>query len=334
MVTRKQIIFPLLKQICKEEGIGFIEEPSRRMFGVLIFKNGRKYFVKDVNFNLNSVSSMRVARNKALTSYFLEVFGYKIPEYTMVYSKSKCDKYDSCDTLDKGIEFAEQIGYPVILKPNDSSKGRGIYKVYNEKELVEKAEQILKINDMLQIQRFYQYRDYRVVVLGQKVISAYERIPMSVVGDGVHSIDQLVEEKQREYRNNGRDTTIKVDNEMAEILLRLGYGFHTKLRKGERCVLRNVSNLSAGGECLDLTDKIHKSYKDLCISIANDFNLNLTGIDIMCNDICKNVDEYVILEINSAPGLDNYAFKGKKQEDYVKGLYRQVLYFVEKELCN
>ena len=94
---RKQLIFPLLKEICEEEGIVFIEEPSRGMFGSLIFKNKRKFLVKDVNFNLNNVSSMRVAKNKALTSYFLEQFGYRTPEYTMVYSKTKCQQYDSSD---------------------------------------------------------------------------------------------------------------------------------------------------------------------------------------------------------------------------------------------
>lgn len=331
---RKQLIFPLLKEICEEEGIVFIEEPSRGMFGSLIFKNKRKFLVKDVNFNLNNVSSMRVAKNKALTSYFLEQFGYRTPEYTMVYSKTKCQQYDSSDTLGKGLEFAERIGYPVILKLNDSSKGNGIYKVYNGKELEDKAEQLLKEHDTFQVQRYYGYRDYRVVVLGQEIISAYQRIPLSVIGDGVRSIEQLIEEKQKEYRINGRDTVIKPDDEMMEILSRRGYDLNTKLQKGEGCVLRHVSNLSAGGECLDLTDRIHQSYKDLCIRIANDFNLKLSGIDIMCNNICEKADEYIILEINSAPGLDNYAFKGREQECYVKELYRKVLLFIEKELCG
>lgn len=89
-MIRKQLIFPLLKEICQEQGITFIEEPSRGMFGVMVFENGRKFFVKDVNLNLNYASSIRITKNKALTSYFLEEFGYNVPQYTIVYSKEKC----------------------------------------------------------------------------------------------------------------------------------------------------------------------------------------------------------------------------------------------------
>ena len=82
-----------------EENITFIEEPSRGMFGVMIFPNAKKYFVKDVNFNLNYVSSVRITKNKALTSYFLDLFGYNVPKYTMVSSENKCKKYGLEDNL-------------------------------------------------------------------------------------------------------------------------------------------------------------------------------------------------------------------------------------------
>lgn len=120
-MIRKQLIFPLLKEICSEQNIEFIEEPSRGMFGVMVFQNGRKFFVKDVNLNLNYTASMRITKNKAITSFFLSKFGYNIPEYTMVYSNEKCKKYNFVDTLEKGLNFAKNIGYPIILKPNDSS---------------------------------------------------------------------------------------------------------------------------------------------------------------------------------------------------------------------
>lgn len=102
----------------------------------------------------------------------------------------------------------------------------------------------------------------------------------------------------------------------------------------EKCILRNVSNLSAGGECFDLTSKIHRDYVDLCIDIARDFNVNLCGIDIMCNNLCESMDDYILLELNSSPGLDNYAFCGEKQEKYVKELYQEVVLFINNKLCE
>lgn len=328
-MIRNQLIFPLIKEICMEENITFIEEPSRGMFGVMIFPNAKKYFLKDVNFNLNYTSSVRITKNKALTSYFLDFFGYNVPEYTMVYSENKCRKYGLEDNLAKGKEFAKALGYPVILKINDSSKGQGIFKVYAEKELVEKAQDILSSINTFQIQKYYDYNDYRIVVLGDKIISAYQRIPLCVVGDGENSIKRLLEQKQERFIKAGRDTIINVcDEDIKNNLLKLGYNLESVLSNGEKCELRYISNLSAGGECIDLTDKIHKDYAELGIKIAQDLNLHLCGIDIMCPDISKKMKNYIILEVNSSPGLDNYAYSGKRQELYVKELYRKVILYI------
>ena len=330
---KKQIIFPLLKEICLDQNITFIEEPSRGVFGALIFDNGKKFFIKDVNFNINYVSSVSVTRNKALTSFFLNKYGYNAPEFTMVCSEVVCKKNNSCDTLQNGLHFANKIGYPVILKLNGSSQGRGVYKVFSDDELIKKSKLIFENHDTFQIQKYYPYNDYRIVVLGDKVISAYQRIHFTVVGNGVSTINQLIDEKQKFFKKCGRDTVLKVDEEIYENLSRLGYNLETILAVVKKCILRSVSNLSAGGECLDLTNKLHKDYINLCLKIAKDFNLNLCGIDIMCQDLTRCLDDYVILEINSSPGLDNYAFIGEAQELYVKNLYRQVvLYLKEKSI--
>lgn len=316
-----------------EENITFIEETSRGMFGVMIFPNAKKYFVKDVNFNLNYVSSVRITKNKALTSYFLDLFGYNVPKYTMVYSEYKCKKYGLEDNLAKGKEFAKALGYPLILKINDSSKGQGIYKVYDEKELVEKAQDILLEVNTFQIQKYYDYNDYRIVVLGNKIISAYQRIPLYVIGDGVNSVKRLLEQKQESFIKAGRDTIINVyDKDIENNLVKLGYSLESVLDKGKICKLRYISNLSAGGECIELTDKIHKDYAELGVKIAQDLNLHLCGIDIMCSDISKGMKNYVVLEVNSSPGLDNYAFSGKQQELYVKELYRKVVLYIQDEI--
>lgn len=328
-MIRDQLIFPLIKEICMEENITFVEEPSRGMFGVMIFPNQKKYFVKDVNFNLNYISAVRITKNKALTSYFLDLFGYNVPKYTMVYSDEKCKKYGLKDNLAKGKEFAKVLGYPLVIKVNDSSKGQGIYKVYEEKELVEKARDILFQTNTFQIQKYYDYNDYRIVVLGNKIISAYQRVPLYVVGDGVNTIRLLLEQKQEEFIEAGRDTIINVyDKDIENNLIKLGYNLESILSNGERCELRFISNLSAGGESIELTDKIHKDYAKLGIKIAQDLNLHLCGIDIMCPDISKKRENYIILEVNSSPGLDNYVYSGKKQELYVKELYRKVILYI------
>lgn len=334
-MIRKQLTFPIVREICREEGILFMEEPSRGMFGVMLFENGRKFFVRDINLNLNYASSKQITKNKALTSYFLEKFGYCVPHYTMVYSEEACKKHNLQDTLDRGIEFARTVGYPIMLKLNDSSQGRGIYKVYNETELKEAANTMFQSSNTFQIQKFYEMKDYRVVVLGEKVISAYQRLPLHVIGDGIHTVEELLIKKQKQYQSDGRDTLIDIGNgETKSNLSHLGYTLKTVLALGETCILRNVSNLSAGGECVELTDVIHNDYKEICLKIAKDLTLNLCGIDIMCNDICSPLETYIILEVNSSPGLDNYAFQGKEQREYAKRLYREVILYIKEYLAH
>lgn len=330
-MIRKQFIFPLLKEICEEEGIKFIEEPTRGMYAVLLFENGQKFYLKDINLNLNHISSVKISKNKALTSFFLKQFGYKNPEYTMVYSKEKCEKYKLQDTLKEGKLFAEKIGYPVVLKRNDSSKGNGIFKVFNQTEFDTAASIIFKESDTFQVQRFYSYNDYRVVVLGNKIISAYQRIPLSICGDGTSSVLQLLKKKQNYFKSIGRDTIIDYYNaDTHSILKNEEKSMSTVLKNGEILILRSVSNLSAGGESLDVTNTIHNEYSELCCKIAKDLNLTLCGVDIMCKNICEPISDYIVLEVNSAPGLDNYLYNGCKQEEYVKSLYREIILFVAK----
>lgn len=267
---------------------------------------------------------MRIAKNKALSSYFLNLFGYNVPKHIMVYQN---------ESLKKAYEFIDEIDYPAIVKLNESSQGNGVYKVYNYVEFDRVVKMLTDRNVSFQIQKYYSYNDYRVVVLGDKVISAYQRIPLYVIGDGVNTIEHLLKLKQNAFISNGRDTVLSVDTALIEKLKRYGYNLKTVLCKGKKCTLRDVSNLSAGGDCIDLTNKIHKGYMELCVNIAKDFNLNLVGIDIMCNDLCNSMNDYVILEINSSPGLDNYAYSGWKQEEYVKQLYTKVILYIKNKLC-
>ena len=99
---------------------------------------------------------------------------------------------------------------------------------------------------------------------------------------------------------------------------------------GEKIYLQDISNLSAGGETIDLTDKIHASFVELSVLIARDMNLTMCGIDIITDDITQqNNGNFTVIEINSAPGLDNYAYEGSHQEVYVEQLYSEVLTYIK-----
>jgi D-alanine-D-alanine ligase-like ATP-grasp enzyme len=165
------------------------------------------------------------------------------------------------------------------------------------------------------------------VVLDKEVISAYQRIPLFVIGNGRSNVMSLLIQKQRAFARTGRDTEIELDDfRMAEKLRRQRLDFESILPKGQQIYLLDNANLSTGGDAHDVTDKLHHDFKRLAVRITKDMGLRMCGVDIITSDdIAAPFKDYVIIEINSAPGLDNYASIGNTQKARVDNLYLKVL---------
>jgi len=170
-------------------------------------------------------------------------------------------------------------------------------------------------------------KDYRIVVLDKKIISAYERIPLSVTGDGRSTVKKLIAAKQREFVRNGRDTIIRArDLRIRARLARQGFTMRSVIARGERVFLLDNANLSTGGDPLDVTRAIHPGFKNIAVRLTRDMGLRMCGVDLIVNgDIAKRPGRYNVLEINAAPGLDHYVKAGKAQEKIVEDMYLEVL---------
>ena len=176
------------------------------------------------------------------------------------------------------------------------------------------------------VQRFYAGNDYRLVVLDNEVISAYQRTPLFVVGDGKANVRQLLKRKQKQFLNFGRDTEIDIDDFRIRLKLhRRRLTLESVLPVGEKMDLLDNANLSTGGDALDVTAEVHPDFRRLATNIIRDMGLRMSGVDIITDDIRAPLDRYVLIEINSAPGLDNYASIGVRQRKRVDELYLRVL---------
>jgi D-alanine-D-alanine ligase-like ATP-grasp enzyme len=174
--------------------------------------------------------------------------------------------------------------------------------------------------------------DYRVVVLDGKVISAYERVPLKVTGDGRNSIRQLLRKLHQEFCRTGRDTCIPMqDPRILQRLRRVGQNLSTVPMKGESVQLLDVANLSLGGTTIDVTEHLHPTFAKLAANIARDMDLRFAGVDLIAADAGAPVDDYRILEVNSAPGLDHYASSGPEHEANIDALYLEVLKAVDRK---
>jgi D-alanine-D-alanine ligase-like ATP-grasp enzyme len=330
-IVRKAFVSEILIRVAPAIGASIELEPDYGFVGSITFKSGKRVLFKDRNFNINPQGSSEIARDKGYTSYFLRTFGYQVPTETTVFTEKYNDNLAKPRDLEDGWQFAKSIGLPVILKPNNLSQGTLVAKVHTKREFFSQAKRILRRSSVLVIQEYVTGADYRIVVLDDEVISAYERTPLCVVGDGNTSIRELLIQKQDGFVASGRDTRIEIEDPRIRAKLR-----HARLtiesipETGAVVPLLDVANLSTGGDARDVTDSIHKDYIELAVNITKDFGLRLCGVDLLSRTpISCPLKDYAVLEINSAPGLDNYASIGLEQESRVDTLYLKVLKALE-----
>lgn len=321
----------LIAKIARKMGAKVILEPEFGYVGQIIFQNGNRTFFRNRVLSINTASAIEVARDKNYASFFLRQFGYNVPTEQTFFSPRWSKQIRNDRTLEPAIAFAKKLGYPVVIKPNTFSQGELVTVARTERELKTGLKEIFKRADIALVQELIPGRDYRVVILDGRVISAYERTPLEVVGDGKSTVQRLIDQLQQSFERDLRDTRIDTDDFRIPLVLK-----HQKLdlksipSKHQRVKLLDNANLSTGGTSLDVTETIHPDYAKLAANVTRDMGLRLCGVDILTSDITKPLDpHYVILEINASPGLDHYAASGKKQKKIVEELYAEVLKALE-----
>lgn len=277
------------------------------------------------------MGASEITRDKGYANHFMEEMGYPVITGKNFYSSSWCRVIGSNQNIDAAYRYAREIGFPVIVKPNSRSQGSGVAKVSTRRDFYWAMREIFKIDNIALVEQVVTGKDYRVVVLDKKVISAYQRIPLSVVGNGKTSILGLLKLKQREFNRVGRDTKLKPHVRRITLKLEaMGMSLKSVPKDGEKVFLLDNANLSTGGDSIDVTDIIHPSFAKIAITLTKDMGLRLCGVDLMIEGDISTPGDYHVIEINSAPGLDHYAQIGDAQRKKVEDLYTEVLRAMEK----
>ncbi len=306
----KKIGQPLLAdlfiKIGKKIGITVFVEKEWGVVGQLSYQNGTKRYFRGTTVDINTMGASEIARDKDYSKIFMKHMGYSVIPWQKFYADTWAQKIKSNRTIDKAYTYARTLGLPVFLKPNSKSQGIGVTKVYTKTEFYKVFKAIARIDNVVLVEKAIIGKDYRVVVLDDEVISAYERIPLTIIGDGKHSVMQLLRKKQREFKQAGRDKTFKFDDpRFKAILQRQKLTLDSIVVKGQPVQLMHNANLSTGGTSIDVTDKVHPFYKELAVRLTKDMGLRMCGVDILVEgDIYTPAKYHYIIEINSAPGLD------------------------------
>ena len=328
MNQMKPLLGQMLQKIAPRIGASVVMDPEWNIAGQITFANGRKRYFRYSSLDLNGLGASDIAKDKDYANFFLARMGYPVIEGKVFYSPDFGRAIGRPkQNVDAAYRYAQSLGMPVVVKPNSGSQGVGVAFVQTKKEFYVAMRRVFKTDRVALVQRPVTGKDYRVVVLDDKIISAYERIALSVVGDGRATVSGLLARKQKGFVALGRDTSIRTEDPRIDLKLqRQGLSRDSVLEKGRKVFLLDNANLSTGGDAVDVTRTIHPEFKKIAVRMTRDMGLRLCGVDLMVNgDVTQRPGDYRVIEINSAPGLDHYAKAGAEQEKIVEDLYLEVL---------
>jgi len=308
-------------------------EPHYRFAGRIEFANGKISHYYHSTLDINPAGIARIVKDKAYTSYFLRELGFKTPEEKTFFTERKNKRVRKKSSITDAQAFADNLGYPVVVKANSLSLGIGVYFVRHATDFDFYAKKVLEEDSVGIVQRAYRGKDYRIVVFEDKIFAAYQRVPLSITGNGESTIRELILSKQKELIDAARDVLIELTDARIQLMLEARQlTLASVLAPNEKLDLLPNANLSDGGIAIDVTSSIHPFFRSIAIDAVRKMGLNLCGVDIMCSDLRERDENYVILELNSSPGLDGFAALSAEHDKKVDDLYLQVLQKIEKHL--
>ena len=276
--------------------------PYRRLTSGSLVQFGwgsRQRRIQAAEIDRTSAIAQSIAQDKSLTKELLRAAGVPVPEGQAVAD------------ADEAWSVACALGLPVVVTPQDGNHGRGVtVNVETREQLVAafRAAAEATSSNVL-VERYIPGSDYRMLVIGDKLIAAARREPPQVVGDGVHSVRELVEEVNRDpRRGQGHATSltrIPIDEIALGCLQLQSLTIDSVPPRGQPVVMRNNANLSTGGTATDVTDEVHPALAARAIAAAQMVGLEVCGVDIVCSSVLRPLEEQSggVVEVNAAPGL-------------------------------
>ncbi|HLS46890.1 MAG TPA: cyanophycin synthetase [Gemmatimonadales bacterium] len=242
--------------------------------------------------------AVELASDKEETNRILANLGLPVPAQELV------------QTVGGALRAAESIGYPVVVKPYNANHGRGISIHLTDADQVRAAfEMARELSRSVLIESYVTGYDHRMLVVNGKLIAVAQRIPGHVVGDGIHTVEQLVAEVNADPRRGiGHEkvlTRLEFDAQAEQLLARRGYTRDSVPDAGEPVYLRLTGNLSTGGTAIDMTDVVHPDNVEMAVRTVKAIGLDVGGVDFLTSDITRSFKEVggAIVEVNAAPGF-------------------------------
>ena len=239
-----------------------------------------------------------IAQDKDLTKRLLAAAGVPVPIGRPVTD------------LEDAAKVVEEIGgWPVVVKPRDGNQGKGVTVNIVSHDHLAIAYKAAAEHGEVMVERYLPGNDFRLLVVGDRLVAAARRDPPHVIGDGVHTVRQLVDKVNEDpRRGEGHATSltkIRIDEIAIARLQVQGLTADDVPEQGRRVILRNNANLSTGGTATDVTDDVHPEVAARAIAAAQCIGLEICGVDVLAESVHRPLEAQNggIVEVNAAPGL-------------------------------
>ncbi|MGG4580349.1 ATP-binding protein [Alcaligenes sp. Me129] len=278
------------------------EAASRR--GVLIERiDNKTYFLSHENKSvlfvehlpaLTSATCRAASHDKNTTKIFLERAGVKTPMGSVFSPRA----------MDSALSYAQQIGFPVVIKPIRGSGGKGVISDIQNEEHFKLAWTEAGSTVRCIVEKHIYGRDYRVFVVNGRFVCAALRIPVNITGDGKSTVSELIQQKNKQREDNPYvgEKQIQISGEMLRNLQKLGFNKSSIIPAQMNIQLLPVANIGTGGDSKDVTDEVHPGFAEIAIKAAHSIpGAYFAGVDLLVPDISVSPDEqeYAVCEINT-----------------------------------
>lgn len=274
-----------------------IFSPNHIIFG---YGNGSRLLNSSI-VESESAIGFQLANNKHWTNRFLKLAGLPVAKQCIVRSDQQA------------VSRAAEIGYPVVLKPVREEQGRGVIAdIRNERELLQGFTEISKNYQHILLEEYVVGRLFRINTFQGEVIRVVERIPAEIVGNGIATVAELIENLNKEPDRSCLSSTknkVAVDEDVIASLLLQGFSLECVPSQGEHITLTSLSKVNNGGSACEVKEDFHPENLLLCKEVAQSLRLQVSGIDFLSIDpsFPWYENDAVICEVNAKPQLGTVA---------------------------
>jgi cyanophycin synthetase len=267
--------------------------------------------------------AVEISCDKEDTHNLLRDLGLPVPQQRLVYSERQA------------LRAAHRIGFPVVVKPLDANHGRGVSINLIDGDQVSTAYQVARENARgrsVLVESFIEGMDHRMLVVNDELVAVAKRVPGHVVGDGEHTIAELIEIVNQDPRRGiGHEkvlTRLELDHQASRLMRKAGVDEETVLPPGEVFYLRSTANLSTGGTAIDMTDVVHPDNREMAVRAVQAVGLDVGGVDFLTSDITQSFKQVggAVVEVNAAPGFRMHVAPSEGEPRDVSGKVMDMLF--------